>query len=251
MPEAVPQPASANRTHCIALLGAESTGKSSLALALTAHFLQQQQACALVTEHLREWCEREQRTPRQEEQAHIARQQSQRMTAALNAGSQQSILYSEERTAAHERPIVIADTTALMTAVYSEHAFGDTSLYAQAMAEHQSLCSHTLLMACDLPWVADGIQRTGAHVRPEVDGLLRQALTQANVPFSVIYGQGAQRLRHALTALNGAPQVHAVAAHNDHSPFNKKWRWVCERCSDAECEHQLMFAARSPSIQGH
>ena len=55
--------------------------------------------------------------PRRDEQAALAAEQSRRIEAAA---------------AAHD--IVIADTTALMIAVYSEQVFGDRSLYAAAEA---------------------------------------------------------------------------------------------------------------------
>ena len=57
----------------IALVGAESTGKSQLGVALLTHLSAQTRLrCALIPEYLREWCERELRTPRPDEQRAIA-----------------------------------------------------------------------------------------------------------------------------------------------------------------------------------
>ena len=70
---------------------------------------------------------------------------------------------------------VLADTTPLMTAVYSDLLFQDTRLYADA-ARHQQGYALTLLTGLDLPWVADGLQRDGPQVREPVDARLRQAL---------------------------------------------------------------------------
>ena len=50
----------------IALLGAESTGKSQLASALSARLQQSGLAVHRVDEYLREWCDAHQRTPRQD-----------------------------------------------------------------------------------------------------------------------------------------------------------------------------------------
>jgi nicotinamide riboside kinase len=95
---------------------------------------------------------------------------------------------------------VIADTTALMTAVYSDYIFQDKSLYDFAL-EYQSQFDATLLMGLDVAWVADGLQRDGQHVREPVDNLLRQALSQANIDFKVVYGQGQARVNAAMMAL--------------------------------------------------
>ena len=62
---------------------------------------------------LREFCDRDARTPRRDEQAAIAASRRARIAAAA-AGAE----------------VVVADTTALMIAVYSDLVFGDTSLYA-------------------------------------------------------------------------------------------------------------------------
>lgn len=49
---------------------------------------------------------------------------------------------------------MVADTTALMTAVYSDQVFGDVSLYRDALLEHTRY-RLTLLTGLDLPWMAD------------------------------------------------------------------------------------------------
>jgi len=87
-----------------------------------------------------------------------------------------------------------------MIAVYSEFVFGDRALYAQALQAH-ARCHHTLLMALDLPWQADGLQRDGPHVREPVDTLVRAALVHADLPFSVVHGRGAARVEAALASI--------------------------------------------------
>ena len=92
----------------VALLGAESTGKTTLAQELGQALDARGERVAVVGEYLREFCDREARTPRIDEQRDIAAEQTRRIAAA-----------------AHTHDIVIADTTALMIAVYSDHVFGD------------------------------------------------------------------------------------------------------------------------------
>jgi nicotinamide riboside kinase len=200
----------------VALLGAESTGKTTLAAQLGNALWIQGHTVAVVPEYLREFCDRFGRTPHQHEQRHIAEEQTRRIEAA-----------------AREHAIVIADTTALMIAVYSEIVFGDTALYARAEAAHAQ-CGLTLLTALDLPWQADGLQRDGPQVRAPVDALVRAALARAGLPYSVVFGSGPDRLQSALAS------VHRALNPPQELEESARWHWVCERCGDAACErHRL------------
>lgn len=214
----------------IALLGAESTGKSQLASDLAAHLCANGQAAIAVDEYLREWCEKQGRTPQQNEQAHIALTQQNRIEAAASRTS-----------------IVIADTTPLMTAIYSEFIFSDASLTAAAL-QYQKNFDLTLLTGLDMPWQADGIQRDGEHVRAPVDTLIRLKLQSADITFEVIYGTGEERTQHALQAIARLSQMpnttNLIASHANNTPATdlnrlKKWQSCCEKCSDPDCEHQL------------
>jgi nicotinamide riboside kinase len=206
----------------IAIVGAESTGKSSLALALASALqawpdLPAAQAwrVACVPEVLRGWCDRNGRTPLAHEQAAILRAQH---------------MLIEEAAASHD--IVVCDTTALMTAVYSRFVFNDGSLDARAI-ELQARMDLTLLMALDLPWVADGLQRDGPQVQEPVDALLRSLLQQARLPFEVIEGQGPARLANALAAvaplLRPQPPSNAPARRGLFDRASAG-RWSCSCC---------------------
>ncbi len=220
----------------IALLGAESTGKTSLSLGLAKVLTGQGLNAVCVPESLRDWCEGHGRTPQAHEQADIAERHA------------QAIFFQSSEW-------VIADTTPLMTAVYSDFIFKDRSLYASALT-HQAQFDLTLLMGLDVAWVADGLQRDGAHVREPVDGLIRRALQDAMLPFKVIYGQGDARLNAALLAisegLGGLPQVsvlrnalpslqstHSQREVSQYGLNQGQTAWRCDLCSDSECEHRL------------
>ena len=205
--------------HVIAIVGAESTGKTTLAGELQAALQHDGRSVALVSEYLREFCDRHARTPRVDEQAGIAQEQTRRIAAAA---------------ASHE--IVIADTSALMIAVYSEQVFGDRSLYDSAI-EAQRRCTLTLLTALDIPWQADGLQRDGPQVREPVNALVRAALGRGGLGYSVVAGTGPARLSHALLAVRHALLAPSVL---DEARANPRWQWVCERCGDAECERHLL-----------
>lgn len=162
----------------IALLGAECTGKSTLADALARRL-----GAGLVQEYLREWCDTQGRTPQQQEQAPIAAEQAARIEAA-----------------ARRHELVICDTTPLITALCSEHYFGDATLTADALA-FQRRCDLTLLCAPDLPWQADGFLRDGPEVRARFDARLRAALAGHGLAWVEIQGDNGERLAAALRAI--------------------------------------------------
>jgi nicotinamide riboside kinase len=197
----------------VAILGAESTGKSTLALALAEALRARGRDAVAVDEALRTFCDVNARTPRQDEQEALARTQTDHVAAAA---------------AAHA--VVVADTTALMIAVYSDLVFGDTSLYAEAEAVQRGY-GLTLLTALDLPWQADGLMRDGPHVREPVDTLVRAALARAGVSHAVVAGTGPARLAAALAAVE-----RALAPR----PEGPRWRWTCAECGDPECERHLL-----------
>jgi nicotinamide riboside kinase len=162
----------------VALLGAECTGKSTLAEALAVEL-----DAGLVTEYLREWCDTHGRTPQRHEQAHVAAEQAARIEAAARG---------------HE--LVICDTTPLITALCSQHYFDDDTLLADALA-FQRRCELTLLCAPDLPWEADGFLRDGPGVRAAFDARLRAALSAGGIAWVDIAGSDAKRRAAALAAL--------------------------------------------------
>ena len=212
-------PPPAPRGQVIALLGAESTGKTTLAHDLRDALAGDGQRVAVVDEYLREFCDAQGRTPSPHEQRAIADEQLRRIAHA-----------------AAQHDIVIADTTALTIAVYSDFLFSDRALLAPAL-QAQSGYALTLLTALDIPWQADAHQRDGAHVREPVDRLLRAALTGADLPFSVVCGTGPLRLSNALAAVRTALRMERASADVEALP---RWQWVCERCGDAQCERHLL-----------
>lgn len=199
----------------VALLGAESTGKTELSLRMADALRARGHAVAVVPEVLREWCVREGRTPRPEEQWPIAQEQERRVDDAAAGAA-----------------IVIADTTALMVAIYSAMLFDDGTLYRFAL-ERQRGYDLTLVTGLDLAWVADGLQRDGPHVREPVDALVREGLAKAGAPYRVVYGSGEERTRHALVP------VLARLGDKPPAPAASRWKWACDKCSDPDCEHRL------------
>jgi len=218
----------------VAIVGAESTGKSLLANALGERLDKEfglRSAC--VGEYLREWCDAHDRTPRSQEQLEIAQEQQRRI---------------DEAAARPDIDIVICDTTPMMTAIYSALLFDDLAIDEFAAACQRRIDA-TLLTALDLPWVADGMQRDGPHVRQPVDTLIRARLHDWGIAFSLVSGSGAARAMNALDALRpllrslaerdgtrgGGSGLFSRLAAGDSGPPAP--RWVCERCDDPDCEH--------------
>ena len=219
----------------IAVVGAESTGKTTLVAELAAAIPRVTGlACAGVDEWLRLWCDREGRTPRPEEQAAICAEQAARIARAASG-----------------HPIVVADTTPLMTALYSSLLFGDESLRDEALRWHRAHCDLTLLTALDLPWVADGHQRDGEHVRAPVDTLLRRWLGEAGIGWSLVAGHGPQRVQAALDATTALLRRRARTGSGLFTRLAEREAqreaalnpggadWVCADCDDPACEHRL------------
>ena len=210
--------ASGERGAVIALIGAESTGKTTLAHALADQLSAQGRRVARVDEFLREFSLREGRTPRADEQEGIAREQSRRIAEA-----------------ARTHDVVVADTTALMVAVYSQLLFGDRTLLPAALSA-QAGYRLTLLTALDLPWIADGFIRDGEHAREPVDVLVRAALRDGGIDHAVVSGSGEQRLANAARA--------TAAALRTAPRATSRWRHVCAECGDPDCERHLFSVRR-------
>ncbi|MDO8653421.1 MAG: ATP-binding protein [Undibacterium sp.] len=164
----------------IAILGAESSGKSQLAEALANRY-----QTLWVPEYLREFVETHQRVPQAEEQILIATTQVQRETAlALRA-----------------KDWLFCDTTPLMTAIYSRHYFSVADA-ALAQLELSHAYDFTLVTAPDFPWTADGLQRESASVRQRVHEELLDILDQREMPFLLVEGSLQNRLEQVEFALS-------------------------------------------------
>lgn len=167
----------------ICVIGAESTGKTSLSQSLAAHF-----DCAWVPEYLREFCDRQERTPMQHEQSLILEAQHAAELAAQAKANHQGAA------------LVFCDAGPLLTAIYSDFIFGDQSLYSRARALHAGYAL-TLLLEPDIAWVADGLQREGEHVRAPITQMIARELAAMGAPRAVIAGCGESRIASAIDAV--------------------------------------------------
>jgi nicotinamide riboside kinase len=163
----------------IAILGAESTGKSTLAAAL-----QRELGGAVVPEMLRDWVNAVRRTPRKEEQRSIF---------SLQVAKEKQIVASGTTP-------VFCDTTPLSIAIASIHYFNDDSLMRDAIA-HQRTYDYALVCMPSFPWVADGLQRDSPQMQDRFHAALLDVLDNNGIAYTRVAGEGAARESRAIAAV--------------------------------------------------
>jgi NadR type nicotinamide-nucleotide adenylyltransferase len=164
----------------IAVLGAESSGKSTLCEALARRY-----DTLWVPEYLREFVEVNGRVPFEADQYGIARTQ----------------LAREDAAAAQANRFLFCDTTPLMTALYSRVYWGRVDAQLDALARRHDYAL-TLVTAPDTPWVADGLMRESEEVRERVFGMVEGELDARGIRFVLVEGDLPHRLRQVEAALS-------------------------------------------------
>lgn len=165
----------------IGLIGAESTGKTSLAEALGVEL----PAC-VVPEALRGFVEREGRPPHQGEQRDLMRAQVRAEELAARDCSS---------------PWLVADPAPLMTAVYSVEYFDDPTLLPEGL---DLIGGYALVVWCapDIPWQEEPGVRDGMVHRTSVDAILRSRVVpmieELGVPVLRVAGSVEDRVRAVL-----------------------------------------------------
>lgn len=165
-------------TKRICLHGPESTGKSSLATRLAAHY-----GCEVVPEYGRAYCEGRGTDIGMAELVHIAETQD-----AMNRAA-----------AARKGERVLFDTDPLITAVWAEMMFGTRDPWFDRFTGYADLY---LLLDIDLPFVDDGLRVYAAPAqRRHFFDLCKAELDNRGVAYALIHGQGDIRFSAALDAI--------------------------------------------------
>jgi HTH-type transcriptional regulator, transcriptional repressor of NAD biosynthesis genes len=173
------------RVKRVAIVGAESTGKTTLAQNLAQHF-----HTVWVPEYGREYTEVTVGPDavfgyqwKTEEFVHIARRQ----------------IELEDQLAEQANRVLICDTDALATAIWHERYLGSRSPEVEEIARGHSYDLY-LLTGVDIPFVQDGI-RDGEHLREWMTERFRQELERRHLPWFPLQGSYAERFRTAVTAI--------------------------------------------------
>lgn len=169
----------------VCVVGAESTGTTTLSRALAAHF-----GTAWAPEYGRMYSEGKQRAGegaewRSEEFVHIAKAQSS----------------LEDRLAESSNGLMVADTDAFATSIWHERYMGARSPEVEAIAKARR-CDLYIVTGDEIPFVQDGL-RDGEHVRHGMHRRFVERLTEEGKPFIVVRGSPEERLAAAVGAIEG------------------------------------------------
>lgn len=168
----------------IALLGAESSGKTTLASDLTAALREMGYNAGMVSEYLRTWCKANSRLPQLDDQKIILKGQ-----LAL------------EDAAAAQFDVLVCDPAAITTGFYSLEYFG-----SDLHLERELLNRYDQIFLCDIdfPWQPDPLRDSEA-VRKHMHSLIVTYLTQtqgiAEDTIPLLSLSAPQRLTRALSLL--------------------------------------------------
>jgi NadR type nicotinamide-nucleotide adenylyltransferase len=163
----------------VVVTGSESTGKTTLAGSLAAHY-----GAPCVPEFSRAYAESAARPLTRDDVEPIARGQ----------------LASEEAASSDENRLVVLDTDVLSTLVYGAHYYGHAPQWiADALRDRPA--DLYLLCDVDVPWVADP-QRDRGDAREEMHALFADAVESTGVPCVLIRGDWEQRFRTAVHAVD-------------------------------------------------
>lgn len=182
-------------TQRVVVLGAESTGSTTLVMALAEHY-----AIGWVPEY--------------------GRTHSEIRTGGLSAPwlPEEFMLIADRQRALEQaaqrrapKPLVICDTDVLATALWSERYVGlrNQAIFDLA-AEHRPALY--LLTGDEIPFVQDGM-RDGEHLRHAMQQRFRAELAAQPVPWLEVHGSVSERLRLAVPAVDLA--VAAALRHTD------------------------------------
>lgn len=162
----------------IAITGPESTGKSTLSVALANYY-----KTAFVPEYAREYIDQLNRPYTLADIVHIAQQQ----------------VRLEKEKACVANQYLICDTDLIVTKIWSEHAFEKCPTWITAAIQNQKYDLH-LLMNVDIDWVKDE-QREHPHLRQYFFERYQQTLEELQLPYQIISGKGQERVKNAIQAI--------------------------------------------------
>ena len=173
----------AQRVTRIVVTGSESTGKTTLARDLAAHF-----GAQWVPEQARSYAERVRRELKADDVAPIASEQITAEDAALAAARRRGDRW------------LFLDTDLVSTVVYARHYYGSCPAWIEAEARARRSDLY-LLADVDLPWQSDGV-RDRPRAREILHAEFAATLTEFRAQSCLVQGADDQRLKAALQCLS-------------------------------------------------
>ena len=188
----LPPAVRAHYARRILIFGPESTGKSTLAAQLAAHFQ---------TRYVPEWAR-----VMLEARDNLCRESD---IPAIVSGQMQS----EEQGAHDCNKLLFCDTDVVTTTIYARHFYGDCAPWVQRLADER-INGYDLILFCDidLPW-QDDPQRDINHARDDFRrhfcDLFLAELQSRRLPFHIVRGQGSARLQNAIEVVERELELNA------------------------------------------
>ncbi|MFI5492107.1 AAA family ATPase [Actinoplanes sp. NPDC051859] len=206
-------------TKRVIVVGAESTGTTTMAQALARHYRLRGGVWSRtrwVPEYGRELTERKLTALQQDKpEATVFDVTWDRADFAAVAAAQNA---AEDAAARAGSPVVFGDTDAFATTIWEERYLGSTSRQVRALVRSPDL--YLLTDHEGVPFTDDGL-RDGESIRPWMTERFRRELARVDVPHKVLTGTYAQRLRAAIVATDellaqgwqfASPRISASAA---------------------------------------
>lgn len=178
--------------HHIVLTGAESTGKSTLAAALSGYYGE-----PWTTEYVRNYVNEVQRELTVDDLEPIALGQ----------------LHTEDVSAQKAKRLVLHDTNIFSSILYANHYFKTTIDWVNERFLQRDYSLYLLCMP-DIPWVADQEQREGPEVRMQLHQLFKEGLETLQLPYIEISGNQAERFGTAIRAIDRILDGKHIAAQS-------------------------------------
>ncbi len=166
----------------IAIVGPESTGKSTLSARLAEHY-----RTVWVPEFARQYIERTGPSYTLEDVIRIAHGQ----------------LMLEDEMAGRASRLLICDTNLIVIRVWLEHRFSVCPAWIDDTIRKRKYDIH-FLTDIDIPWTDDP-QREHPHLRDHLFSRYRETLQDFQIPFHILSGNEDQRLARAVDIISDQP----------------------------------------------
>jgi NadR type nicotinamide-nucleotide adenylyltransferase len=164
----------------VVICGPESTGKTELSKALSAHF-----SIPWIPEIARDYVEHLNRRYTYDDIVHIAQKQ-----------------IEQDKEAALQKPSwVIFDTWLIITKVWFQVAYNSIPQWLELYLEEQKI-DLFLLCAPDIPWVPDGVRENGGTMRNVLFHRYEEEIERLSTPYVIIRGEGEARIQQAIDVIN-------------------------------------------------
>lgn len=172
----------------VAILGAESTGKTTLCRDLAAHF-----GSPWVPEYMRTYLQAKW------DSEHLTCTWDDLLPIAQGQIDLENKLAKQAAQLPDNNRYLFCDTSLFELMVYANWYYGDCpeALSQAALAHHYDL---TLLTDVDIPWVADDL-RDSPHQREDISAYFASQLTLHNKAFQRIGGERVQRVQQVAKGL--------------------------------------------------